>query len=484
MGNSALTREVEIKLDIDPANASRLAAFHSMSGEADHQRQISVYFDTPKGKLRRNGWVLRVREVDGRFTQTIKHSGAGPIPIDRDEWEEAVGGLKPELKAISKTPLAEVVKARQFRQLAPVCRSDVDRTSRTITNGKGSFELTFDEGLVEARESCEPIHEIELELKDGDLEALLAAARKIVRQSPVKIGVMAKSERGFALADKKRKAATKALPVVLGERMSVAEGFATVASACLKHFRMNEPLLIAERDAEALHQLRVAIRRLRSALWLFRPAIRDSRLVGFQDQLRNFTRELGAARNIDVILASLPPDDPARAHLEDNRKRLYAKIVRKLDSRSFRLFMFDLFAWVQAGKWRARKKACGPLMPFSIKRLDRLWARINLKAESLSRLTDTERHKLRIETKKLRYAVEFLAEPFRPLAEARTKFVKAAEGVQDRLGDLNDLATRQALLFARSQPSAGKARSRYLRAAKRHFGKLREIGPFWDQYEV
>jgi inorganic triphosphatase YgiF len=353
-----------------------------------------------------------------------------------------------------------------------------------VTKGKSSFELTYDEGLVEARESCEPIHEIELELKDGDLETLFASARKIVRQSPVKIGVMAKSERGFALADKKRKAPTKALPVVLGERMSVAEGFATVASACLKHFRMNEPLLIAEHDAEALHQLRVAIRRLRSALWLFRPAIRDGRLVGFQDQLRNFTRELGAARNIDVILASLPPGDPARSHLEDNRKRLYAKIVRKLDSRSFRLFMFDLFAWVQAGKWRAHKKACGPLMPFAIKRLDRLWARINQKAEFLSRLTDTERHKLRIETKKMRYAVEFLAEPFRLLADVRTKFVKAAEGIQDRLGDLNDLATRQELLFARSHPSVGKARSRHLRAAKRHFSKLREIGPFWDQYEV
>jgi CHAD domain-containing protein len=146
--------------------------------------------------------------------------------------------------------------------------------------------------------------------------------------------------------------------------------------------------------------------------------------------------------------------------------------------------MFDLFAWMQAGKWRARKKACGPLMPFALKRLDRLWTRISQKAECLNRLTDAERHKLRIETKKLRYAVEFLAEPFGQLAEARTRFVKAAEGVQDRLGDLNDLATRQELLFARSQLSVGKARSRHMRAAKRHFGKLREIGPFWGQYEV
>ena len=476
-----MAREVEIKLDIDPVRASELAELESFSSEADHQRQISVYFDTPKAKLRRNGWVLRVRQVDDRFVQTIKRSG-GPIPIEREEWEAEVKGLRPESKAIEQTPLGDVVKPRQFRQLAAVCRCDVDRATRTISNGKSSFEVTYDEGLVEARDACEPIHEVELELKAGDLAGLLASARKIVRQAPVKIGVMAKSERGFALADEKRNVPAKAMPVVLGARMSVSEGFAIVAASCLKHFRVNEPLLIAERDPEALHQMRVAIRRLRSALWLFRPAVRDSKLVGFEDQLRRFTRELGAARNIDVILATLPLNDPARSHLEDDRKRLYTKLVRKLDSRSFRLFVFDLFAWVQAGKWRASKKASGPLMPFAIRRLDRLWARINQKADMIGRLSDGERHKLRIDTKKMRYGVEFLAEPFRAFTDDRAAFVKAAEGIQDRLGELNDLATRQELLFAWSQPSPGKAKSRHLRAAKRHFGKLREIGSFWSRY--
>lgn len=478
-----MASEAEIKLDIDPADASRLAGLPVFEGEADHKRQISVYFDLPKGKLRRNGWVLRVREADGRFIQTIKRSGPSPIPVERDEWEEEVGGLSPDLKAIARTPLADVVRARQFGELRAVCRCDVDRTTRIITSGKGSFELTYDEGLVEARDACEPIHEVELELKDGDLSALLASARTIVRQAPVKIGVLAKSERGFALADEKPTAPAKATPVMLARRMSVAEGFATVATGCLKHFRMNEPLLIAERDPEALHQLRVAIRRLRSALWLFRPAVRDTKLPGFQDQLRRFTRELGAPRNIDVILATLPLNDPARSHLEDDRKRLYTKIIRKLDSRSFRLFIFDLFAWIQAGKWRAGKKACGPLMPFAVRRLDRLWRKIDRKAEHLGRLSDEERHKVRIDTKKMRYAVEFLVEPLRSLGDKQVRFVRAAENIQDRLGELNDLATRQELLFAWNQPSASKVRSRHLRAAKRHFARLREIGPFWDRYE-
>ena len=481
MGGMDPSREIEIKLVVDAADAYQVERIPCLSGDLDRRRQISVYFDTPNAKLRRHGWVLRVRQADGRFTQTVKRSGA-PIPLERDEWEEEVEELKPDLKAIGRTPLGHLLKGRQFRHLAAVCRSDVERSSRTMAIGKSSFEITYDEGLIEGRDICEPVHEIELELKQGDLGALFTSARKIVRQSRAKIGVMAKSERGFALADGRKNAPVKAAPVVLGAKMPVAEAFATVAAACLKHFRLNEPLLIAECDAEALHQMRVAIRRLRSALWLFRPAIRDTRLTGFEDQLRRFTRELGAARNMDVILASLPLNDPARDNLEANRRRLYSRITGKLNSQGFRLFIFDLFAWVQAGRWRGKKKAAGPLMPFAIKRLDRLWVRIARTADGLGRLSDAERHKLRITIKKMRYAVEFLAEPFRQLADERAGFVGAAEGVQDRLGELNDLATRQVLLFGGSDGPDRKMRGRHLRAAKRQFGKLRAIGPFWNHY--
>ena len=133
-------------------------------------------------------------------------------------------------------------------------------------------------------------------------------------------------------------------------------------------------------------------------------------------------------------------------------------------------------------KVAGKKKAAGPLMPFAIKRLDRLWVRIARTADGLGRLSDAERHKLRITIKKMRYAVEFLAEPFRQLADERAGFVGAAEGVQDRLGELNDLATRQVLLFGGSDGPDRKMRGRHLRAAKRQFGKLRAIGPFWNHY--
>ena len=123
-------REVELKFDIEPDQVPLLAELPEFAGEADHQRLISVYFDTMKGKLRRNGWVLRVRQSDGQFVQTIKRSGEAAGLFDRDEWEAGVSALAPDPKAVAKTQLSSVVKARQVRQLLPVCRCDVDRLHR------------------------------------------------------------------------------------------------------------------------------------------------------------------------------------------------------------------------------------------------------------------------------------------------------------------------------------------------------------------
>lgn len=476
LGRCDMNREIELKLEIDPAQAWRLAEHPLFRGEPRRQRQISVYFDTPRQKLRRHGWVLRVRQTDGKFVQTIKRVGDAAGLFDREEWEAEVTSLAPDFGAIEMTPLRELIKARQMRHLEPVCRCDIDRSTRLVRANGSRIELTYDEGVIEARGASEPVHEIELELKEGELAALLATARKLGTTIPIKLGVAAKSERGFTLASGRRKAPA----VSIGADATVAEGLAAIATACLKHFRMNEPLLIEERDAEALHQLRVAIRRLRSALWLFRPVLAGPEFQTISDRLRRLTRELGAARNIDVILAAMPLNDPARSQLEEGRNRSYSKILRKLGSRNFRLFTIELLAWVHSGQWRQGKKAGGPLMRLTLKRLDRLWSRIAERGGDLRQLSAIERHRLRIDTKKLRYALEFLARPLEPAGANQKKFGKAAEGLQDSLGLLNDLATRPQLLPGAGHP-ARKEAARLLRAAKRHWQNLEKIGPYWRE---
>ena len=475
-----MAREIELKLEVDPKHVANMRSHPLLSDEPRKSQQTSVYFDTSKGRLRRRGWVLRIRHDGDRWIQTIKHSGDSAGLFDRDEWESDVAGPQPDLQAIDGTPLHTRVSARQFHSLAPVLRTEVTRSTWVARHRGATIEITYDEGLVEAGGATEPIRELELELKAGNVGTLFATAKRISANIPVKLGVLSKPERGFILADGRSGKPVKATHVDLNGKPSIADGFATIVTACLKHFRLNEPLLIGRRDSEALHQLRVAVRRVRSALWLFRPAVKDSEFTRASDRLRRFTRELGTARNIDVILASLREDDPARDQLERDRRLLYGRILRKLNSRAFRNFVIGLLAWTHSGEWRNGKKAGKPLIPFAKKRLDRLWRRIDKRAAELSQLSDVERHQLRIDTKKIRYALQFLEEPFRSAGSDQDEFADAAEGVQDSLGCLNDLATREALIGQSALPwLIDMEAEQYLRAAKRHLRRLRKIGPYW-----
>ena len=473
-----MAREVELKFEIDPADAAKVMAMPKLAGPPQVERQVSVYYDTPKSKLRRHGFILRVRQHDAGWTQTVKRTGDGGGLFDRDEWEEQVQSLQPDLQAVAATPLVDLIKPRQFRQLVPVFRTDVERSSWQLGED-GGIEVSHDSGAIEAGERREPIHELELELKHGEAGALFAAARTIARRIPLRLGVQSKAERGFALARGKAKRPAKASPVELDGTITVAEGLAIIVAACLRHFRLNEPLLVAGRNAEALHQLRVAIRRLRTALWLFRPAVKGKEFDRISDQLRSFTRDLGAARNTDVILASMRAQDPARGQLEKDRRQLYDRILRKLDSARFHRFILDLVAWTHAGEWRTARKAAKPMMPFVVKRLDRLWRRIADRGSNFTHLSDTDRHELRIDIKKIRYALEFLREPFALAGNLRDQFGEAAEGLQDSLGRLNDLATRKQLL---SRPAKGSAAARHPRSARQCLHDLERIGPFWRKF--
>ena len=116
-------------------------------------------------------------------------------------------------------------------------------------------------------------------------------------------GALAKSGRTFALAGGYEPSSFKAEPIDLKPTMPAAEAFQTVARACIRQFRLNEPILIASRSAEPLHQARVAIRRLRSALSLFEPIVADQQYGRFKRSLRDLSHKLGDARDLDVYIA-------------------------------------------------------------------------------------------------------------------------------------------------------------------------------------
>jgi triphosphatase len=276
-------------------------------------------------------------------------------------------------------------------------------------------------------------------------------------------------------------APVKSEPVPVRRVMTVAEGFCTIVNACVRHFRLNEPLVVETRGAEPLHQARVAIRRLRSALSLFRPVLGDGEFDRIRQELRWFATELGHARNLDVLLHRDLAADQRKA-LEEKRAAAYDNVIVAMNSNRFQRLMFELLNWSAAGDWRQAAKASRRLEPFVNGRIDRIWTKIAAERR-LARMSDEHRHVLRIRVKKLRYALEFVAALHSRERKRQRRFAKRLERLQDELGVLNDAVVARTVdvpgLWGAAQPRSEADERTHLREAKFALRGMRKAGPYW-----
>jgi triphosphatase len=274
---------------------------------------------------------------------------------------------------------------------------------------------------------------------------LFDLAEEIGRAAPLRLGMLSKNERGYALAEGRLGRPARADMLRLGAEMSEAVAFRAIASACLRHFRLNEIALLAARDPDALHQARVALRRLRSALSLFRHSVRGKDYQHLREELRWFAGQLGEARNLDVLLGpDAPPpfadDAGLRVTLRRERDAAYDRVMAAIDSDRARALLLRLALWLELGGWRFKPRADGNVRALATHQLERQWRRVRRHGAALGTLDADSEHQLRIEVKKLRYATEFLASlyPSKPEAGRCRSFIAALKELQERLGIAND----------------------------------------------
>ena len=439
--------EVELKLEIASEDAEKCEASGLMAGASQKMRQISTYFDTPDHDIANAGFSLRIRHSGKARVQTIKADGAntGGLFI-RTEWERAAENDTPVLDYT--TPLPSLL-GDKIDAVAPIFEVQIDRQRWMIAEDGATIELVLDRGEVVVGERRSPVCEIELELKSGDAAALFAFARRIEAAVPIRLGVLSKAERGYRLADA---APTRfmAEAIMLAGDTTAGEAFRAITQSCIRQFRLNETLLLTSRNADALHQARVALRRLRSAFSIFKPLVGDAGM-DLRTELRWLASELGNARDLDVLLKRAE-DGPLHDRIAAMREAAYDGVCETLSSVRARQLMFDVTAWVATADWLATEGGEGeghrPARDFAAKALDRYRRKVKRKGRDLAALDDDARHEVRKSAKKLRYAAEFFAGLFERKGEKRRqkRFVKALEALQDQLGALNDLATAPGLL--------------------------------------
>jgi len=246
------------------------------------------------------------------------------------------------------------------------------------------------------------------------------------------------------------------LPLELRETVGLLPGdpLAEAGRKVLRyHFErmlLHEPGTRQGADIEALHDMRVATRRMRSAFRLFRPAYTPKATRRFREELPQIAGALGVVRDLDVALEKLDhyagehPDadlGPLRTQWQDRREAARAALIAELDGKRFARFVkhFDRFLSTPGAGVALDAPAAGPT-PNQIRHTAPLliaahYAQVRAYEPVVPGAPIATLHALRIEFKRLRYTLEFFEEVLGP--EAR-RVIKAIKRMQDHLGDLHD----------------------------------------------
>lgn len=478
--------EIELKLSLAQEDASRLRAHPLLAQSAQGPLVLQmhdIYVDTPDLQLCRHQAGLRVRQVDGRWVQTLKAGGTVSGGLhSRHEWEGEVPGPQPDLAALDaaigrKQPIRALLRQDAIRDaLRPVFTTRIERTVWQLRTPQGDqIECVLDQGVIESGADgadgairSVAVSEIELELKQGQAASLFDVALALLREVPLQLGHMSKAERGYRLAAPQPLRAVKAQPLALDAAMSVEQAFLAIAGNCLEQVSGNQDGVAAGADVESVHQMRVGLRRLRSALGMFKS------LLVLPDALKNeldwLGGALGEARDWDVLagstLAQLDGEAQAdaaalatAAHAQARLKHLQA--AQAVTSARCTACMLGLQRWLQARAWRdscsvrQMRRLEAPVFPFAHATVRKDQRRLMKRGKRLLHASPQQRHQVRIAAKKTRYATEFFASLF--AARTVQPYVGRLSVLQDELGWLNDVQVADRLLQQLPEVQAAQA---------------------------
>ena len=481
-------QEVELKLETDPASIDALAHSSMLAVvDVEEQDQTSIYFDTPELDIHKAGLSLRIRKIGSKRIQTVKVESKTMVGLfARPEWEIEISRDQPVIDD-HHMPLRTLVPDLQLEKLSAIFRIVVTRQKRSIMQDGAQVELVLDRGEILAGGAVQPISEVELELKAGSPVILFSLARTLYGLIPLELSTLSKAQRGYDLLARVNNRSIKFQASLLTPDLTSTKGFQAIAYACLHHFRLNQSILLSSEYPEALHQTRVALRRLRSALSIFRDTLAGDRFDHFQSELRWIAGELDMARDIDVLLAG-SRNKNVRAKLLVVHRQAYADAKAALTSPRLRILVLDLVEWITIGDWLIspayQTRNARPLDAFAADALDRCRRNMKRRGRHWAHLDDEGRHKLRIKVKKLRYSAEFFGAlfPGKKATRHREDFQSDLEALQGFLGDLHDQTTGAAVLAKFGIPDASEHRAHFkqlLDKAEKAYKLLSDAKQFW-----
>jgi triphosphatase len=267
-------------------------------------------------------------------------------------------------------------------------------------------------------------------------------------------------KKGLAVVAKEPPPATKAERVKLAKNGSVDDAVAVVFAACLKHWTANEAAALSGLDPEGVHEMRVALRRMRAALSDFQEIIPAAQIAWLKRETKWLITSLGSARDWDVFLSDLlapieaaRPGDTGLAELrraaEIERDKGYAGARMAIQSSRYSALLARMRGWLSAKSWRqggdgTRKSPDEPAIKLAGWLLPKRHKAVLKLGRDFKKLSPQQRHQLRIALKKLRYTAEFFRSLYQKKRE-KAYFHDLAK-LQNSLGHMNDIVVAEHLL--------------------------------------
>ena len=446
-----MTTEAELKFAVDPSRAAALEAALTKQGAV--QRTIrSRYFDTEDGRLAARQLALRLRNADGAWEQTLK--APGPSSVEREEdtvprpgkWGKGGPEVHPELHVMGKAGQALRKALRDSSEsrdaLLPVHESLIKRLAADVTVGETRIEIAFDRGAIHAGSKSTSICEVEYELKAGRPDAWVALARADVERFGLWLCTVSKAARAERLArgiDVGQP--VKFNPPRIPSKTDGAALFRTAVAACLEQVIGNAAEIAEGRaDDELVHQLRVGIRRLRTAAREL-AGLSSSSDRSWELPMTATFRALGSYRDRHTVAPSMEARLQAAGSPAPSVSTVSDEIpdpVQVVRDPAFQCAMLDVLALTYA--------PAEDLMPLLssvdskaiiVDRLGRLHRQLRRDAKRFASLDEAHQHQARKRLKRLRYLTELVAPLFgRRRSNAYLARLKPA---QDAVGSHVDL---------------------------------------------
>ena len=512
---SAVTPRFALRLTSTAGDLPQLEqALLGMTGSNRSRRATlaTTYYDTAAGRLSRNGIALQVRKQNGRYTQIVdKVEIKGEPLLTRFEWQDVIDGEHPDLRAPNSS--TRLLEALGDAELCEQFSTALHRTSFMLQpDAATEIAASIDKGEIRTADSerTEPICEVELQLKQGDPAALYGSALRLVEIASLRIELRGKAERGWRLLDSTaaKPQALHSLPFDLKPDMTVEESLRKIGLGCLTVFLRNELAALAD-VADGVHQMRVAVRRLRSVVGTIKQMLPQEQHKWVSKELRWMANILAPARNWDVLSSSLLA--PVRSALSDNqdliklcriceseRQSAHHSANAVIGSGQHTATLIKLLEWFTSCSWRNQPVSqqsallMAPIGTMAPRLIGRRYKKAKKAADRFDELTPQQRHEFRISIKKLRYTIEFLKDLFDSGQVA--EFVQRLKPLQDDVGYANDVRVARDLLadLHVSQDAMAVARAagvvlgwhdrglaEHDRKLRKHIRRLRKLSPFW-----